>query len=321
MDIKVLQRKLGLVENVQLRRKAQELLRLCAVKFESATFGVGELAKATICIELACAALDVRVDRSRAVKVSGLSEKAYLRAYTAVQNALGLRPKVDIRELAVRFGCCRLVDSVHRHFTIFKHRFIADLPEVRRAAADFSRPVFVACVFYLTARKNKLNVDKVKLLEATGTGEHEFAAVKSIMLGMCPDVWGAERAPRKGGDASPSNQGCVPSKRARGAEGDSRSESDGSSSLDEPLDEEVEVPGARESKRLRRQREYESWKASVLEAKQVLTGAGGGCGAAPAGPRTTKQSTLAFPAAGAQEGGSPAVRGAPPPAAAAGTLP
>jgi origin recognition complex subunit 6 len=87
--------------------------------------------------------LRVDFDRQRAVRVSGLSEKAYIRSLTNLQNALGVRsvfpyesvkngvashlinlfylisyilfrPDLDVRELAIQFGCVRLIGSVNK---------------------------------------------------------------------------------------------------------------------------------------------------------------------------------------------------------------
>ncbi|CAI7882674.1 unnamed protein product [Closterium sp. NIES-54] len=35
-------------------KRAEELLRMCNLKFEPGTFGVGEVAKAVICFDIAC---------------------------------------------------------------------------------------------------------------------------------------------------------------------------------------------------------------------------------------------------------------------------
>lgn len=44
MDMKSLQLKLGLFDEVKVFRKAQELLRLCRVHFDSSSFGVVSIA-------------------------------------------------------------------------------------------------------------------------------------------------------------------------------------------------------------------------------------------------------------------------------------
>lgn len=40
----------------------------------------------------------------------------------------------------------------------YKDRFLASLPAARRASADFTRPVFMAVAFYLSAKKQKVHL-------------------------------------------------------------------------------------------------------------------------------------------------------------------
>jgi hypothetical protein len=40
---------------------------------------------------ISCPRLQISLDRQKAIRVSGMSEKAYVRSLTAMQNALGLR--------------------------------------------------------------------------------------------------------------------------------------------------------------------------------------------------------------------------------------
>ncbi|KAH7280172.1 hypothetical protein KP509_37G054400 [Ceratopteris richardii] len=75
----------------------------------------------------------------------------------------------------------------------YKQRFLAGLPESRKSYADFSRGVFVAVAFYFCAKRNKVKVDKLRLIEICGTSESEFASVSSSMLNLCYDLLGLER--------------------------------------------------------------------------------------------------------------------------------
>ncbi|MCO5555631.1 hypothetical protein L7F22_009176 [Adiantum nelumboides] len=193
MDLIQLGGKLGLGASEAVIRKAQELERLSKVRFDPSAFGLGEVCKSVLCFELACSQLRVAFDRHTAICISGLSEKAYIRSLTNMQNALGLRLKVDVRELAIQFGCVRLIASVQRSLAQYKQRFVASLPETRRSSADFSRGVFIAVAFYLCAKRNKLKVDKMRLIEVCGTSESEFAMVSSSMLDLCFDLVGLER--------------------------------------------------------------------------------------------------------------------------------
>ncbi|KAI3696406.1 hypothetical protein L1987_79420 [Smallanthus sonchifolius] len=109
--------------------------------------------------------MQVLFDRQLAIRLSGMSEKAYIRSFNVMQNGIGIKNKLDVRELAIQFGCVRLIPSVQKGLSLYRERFIASLPPSRRASADFTRPVFTATGFYLCAKKHKLKVDKNKLIE------------------------------------------------------------------------------------------------------------------------------------------------------------
>ncbi|KAH7570112.1 hypothetical protein JRO89_XS05G0046200 [Xanthoceras sorbifolium] len=163
MDLSDIAKKLRLSESKQLVRKAAEFRRLCDVQFDSSVIGVGEVCKAIICLEIAATRFDVIFDRQAAIKLSGMSEKAYNRSFNSLQNSIGFK---------------------------YKDRFLASLPASRRASADFSRPIFTAVAFYLCAKKHKLKIDKLKLIEVCGTSESEFSKVSTSMKDLCHDIYG-----------------------------------------------------------------------------------------------------------------------------------
>ncbi|XVE53250.1 hypothetical protein DITRI_Ditri02bG0189000 [Diplodiscus trichospermus] len=191
MDLSDIARKLGLSEYKLLVRKAAELRRLCDVQFDSSIIGVGEVCKAIICLEIAATRFgEVIFDRQKAIKLSGMSEKAYNRSFNSLQNGLNIKTTLDIRELGIQFGCVRLIPFVKKGLSLYKDRFMASLPASRQASADFSRPVFTAVAFYLCAKKHKLKIDKVRLIEVCGTSESEFSCVSTSMKDLCHDVFG-----------------------------------------------------------------------------------------------------------------------------------
>ncbi|KAI7994347.1 Origin of replication complex subunit 6 [Camellia lanceoleosa] len=110
-----------------------------------------------------------------------------------MQNGLGVKNKLDIRELGIQFGCIRLIPFVQRGLSLYKDRFLKSLPATRRASADFTRPVFTAVAFYLCAKKHKLKVDKIKLIELCGTSESEFSSVSTSMKDLCHDAFGISK--------------------------------------------------------------------------------------------------------------------------------
>ncbi|KAL3675282.1 hypothetical protein R1sor_025230 [Riccia sorocarpa] len=264
MNMKQLQVKLGLPESLKLTRKAEELQRLSRVHFNSSVFGVGEVCKAVLCFELACIALHIAFDRSRAIRCSGLSEKAYIRASTAMQNALNLRKKLDVRELAVQFGCVRLIKTTPEVLSLYQSRFVAALPEARRASADFNRPIFTAVAFFLCARKNRLKVDKLKLIELCGTSGAEFSNVCASMMDLCFDTLGTQKV-KKEVKSAKGLLDALPGKRKSPSD-------DSESDVDDEMDKENidVVPGLKRSKKSIKDAEYEDWKSALLTAREAV---------------------------------------------------
>ncbi|CAN1357281.1 Origin of replication complex subunit 6 [Linum perenne] len=166
MDISEIAKRLGLSDSKQLVRKAAEIRRLCDVQFDSSVIGVGEVCKAVMCLEIAATRFQVIFDRKMGMKLSGMSEKAYTRSFNLLQNSIGVK---------------------------YKDRFLASLPDSRRSSADFTRPVFTAVAFYLSAKKQKLKIDKDKLIEVCGTSESEFLSVVTSMKDICFDVFGVTK--------------------------------------------------------------------------------------------------------------------------------
>ncbi|KAJ7953799.1 origin of replication complex subunit 6 [Quillaja saponaria] len=194
MDLSALAKKLGLSESKLVIRKAAELRRLCDVQFDSSILGVGEVCKAVICLEIAATRLGMIFDRSSAITLSGMSEKAYSRSYIrCIMVSVSSGMKLDVRELAIQFGCIRIIPLVRNGLKLYKDRFISSLPASRRASADFTRPVFTAVAFYLSAKKHKLKVDKLKLIDLCGTSESEFSCVSTTMNDLCLDVFGISK--------------------------------------------------------------------------------------------------------------------------------
>lgn len=103
----------------------------------------------------------------------------YRNAKAALQKVLGVVPKATARDLCIQFGCARHDQSVRACLAAYKERFVRSLPEVQRGHVDFSRAVFLAAAFFLVARKNKVAVDRMKLLGPLGVTATEFAQVSA----------------------------------------------------------------------------------------------------------------------------------------------
>ncbi|KAG2707204.1 hypothetical protein I3760_05G137700 [Carya illinoinensis] len=240
MDLSGIAKKLGLSESKHLIRKAAEFRRLCDVRFDSSIIGVGEVCKAIICLEIS------------ATRQSGMSEKAYNRSFNSLQNGLGVKNNLDVKELAIQFGCVRLIPFVKKGLSIFKERFLASLPASRHASADFTRPLFTAVAFYLCAKKHKLKVDKLKLIELCGASEPEFSNVSTSMKNLCHDVFGVAKEKKDARDVKGNREllDMLPEKR--------KIEDGGYLSDDEP-----ELSSYKKRKRMEKHA-YEEWKSSVV---------------------------------------------------------
>lgn len=256
MDLSEIAKKLQIFESKHLIRKAAELRRLCDVQFDSSVIGVGEVCKAVICLEIAATRLGVLFDRSNAIKLSGMSEKAYTRSFNSLQNGLGVKNKLDVRELAIQFGCVRIIPFVQKGLSLYKERFLASLPASRRATADFARPIFTAVAFYLCAKKHKLKVDKLKLIELCGASETEFSSVSSSMKDLCFDVYGIEKEKKDPREVKGNREllDVLPGKR--------KLEDGGYLS-----DEGEELSSYKRHKKMEKHA-YDEWKASVLDSNK-----------------------------------------------------
>ncbi|KAK1308088.1 Origin recognition complex subunit 6 [Acorus calamus] len=283
MELTDLSRKLGISETSKpLIRKAEELRRLCDVRFDSSLIGVGEVCKSIICLEIAASRLQAMFDRQAAIRVSGMSEKAYIRSSNALQNCLGVKTKLDVRELGIQFGCVRLIPFVQKGLSAYKERFLAALPASRRATTDFSRPVFTAVAFYLSAKKHKLKVDKLKLIELCGTSESEFTSVSTSMNDLCFDSFGISKEKKAPGCVK-GNRGlldALPEKRRRDDDDDDLS--DDSSADGNGVEHLSSYQRHKQMKKL----DYEEWKSSVVSSNKRAK--------IDVSERRTKQAQLSF---------------------------
>ncbi|KAK3025382.1 hypothetical protein RJ639_044922, partial [Escallonia herrerae] len=256
MDMSDIARKLGLPESKQLVRSAAELRRLSDIQFDSSIIGVihESVGDGEVCVFCNKRRAQVIFDRQSAIRLSGMSEKAYSRSFNAMQNGIGIKNKLDIRELGIQFGCIRLIPLVQKGSSLYKDRFLASLPPSRRASADFSRPVYTAVAFYLCAKRHKLKVDKIKLIEICGTSESEFSSVSTSMKDLCHDVFGIskEKKDPKNVKGNRDLLDALPEKR--------RLEDGGYSS-----DEGKELSSYKKRKQMEKHA-YEEWKSTVVKS-------------------------------------------------------
>ncbi|KAK1284538.1 Origin recognition complex subunit 6 [Acorus calamus] len=282
MELTDLSRKLGISEaSKPLIRKAEELRRLCDVRFDSSLIGVGEVCKSIICLEIAASRLQAMFDRQAAIRVSGMSEKAYIRSSNALQNCLGVKFVFFPFGIGIQFGCVRLIPFVQKGLSAYKERFLAALPASRRATTDFSRPVFTAVAFYLSAKKHKLKVDKLKLIELCGTSESEFTSVSTSMNDLCFDSFGISKEKKAPSRVKGNREllDALPEKRRRDDDDDL---SDDSSVDGNGIEHLSSYQRHKQMKKL----DYKEWKSSVVSSNKRAK--------IDVSERRTKQAQLSF---------------------------
>mmetsp|Transcript_32012 Transcript_32012/g.38754 ORF Transcript_32012/g.38754 Transcript_32012/m.38754 type:complete len:295 (+) Transcript_32012:361-1245(+) len=256
MDIAGILQRLAL-KDAAVANKANELLRLANIRFTGGGLGQGEVCKSAVCVELACGLLQLSVDRARIVRFCGAPEKVYANTLAILQGALKIKPKLDIRQLAVQFGCARIVPIIQKTLSTYRERFVASLPEERRAHADFRRPVFLACALYLTARKHKLKVERAKITAAMGVQETEFSQIVESMHTLCYDTIGVTKSKPQTKDDS-----AVDGKRT--ASERSEEEGDNGETLGEIAEDQNDNPALKRSKKMSDEQDYEAWKNRVV---------------------------------------------------------
>jgi len=269
--------KLLQITNEKILRKSEEMVRLARVRCPSG-IGTGELVKAAVCLELASKQFGQSFDKKKAIILSGATEKIYQVAQSSLQNILGIRPEISVKELAIQFGCMQLVKYAERLFEIYKQQYLAGIDPQRRNFADFSRPVFTAVAFYLSAIEHQVTVDKKLLIDCCFTNATEFNQVCESMTGLCTIK--KSKGESKSNISSIKKKEKSSKKKKSGklddnlSEKRARDEEDELSDLEgEELEEGVEIPGLHKSKKRVKREDYDEWKEIVTkdEKPKLLT--------------------------------------------------
>ncbi|CAN6549152.1 unnamed protein product [Malus baccata var. baccata] len=179
MDLSDIARKLDLYDSKHVIQRAAELRRLCNIQFDSSIIGV--VCKAVVCLEIA-------FHLSTLYRLRKAYTKEYHLEYVLWRFFVGI-PGCFYNNAWTGIRGSRVIPILEN----YKTRFLASLPTSRRASAAFTRPVFIAVAFYLCAKKHKLKVDKLKLIELCGASETEFSSVSTSLKDLCFEVCGTEK--------------------------------------------------------------------------------------------------------------------------------
>ncbi|XP_060693674.1 origin recognition complex subunit 6 [Hemiscyllium ocellatum] len=168
--------KLG-IESRKVIQKAEEYLRLSEVKCTGFSAHVTATSSTIMCLDLAATCLKYPLDKDRALKLSGLTKRAYQVHLKALESILGIYSQLGIRDLAVQFGCTEAVDASVK---ILK-RYESSLSEAQQSDLDFSKPLFTTAALFTACKCLKIKIDKSKLIASSGVKKTIFDRLCSQM--------------------------------------------------------------------------------------------------------------------------------------------
>lgn len=157
--------KLGLVD-VPILKQAHEYSSQmdCGPCAQSvASLRLSQTCKLVICLDLAATRLCQHLqesDKMIAVKLSGLTKKAYLNSLKAVESLLGVQQKCTIKELTVQFGCTSVADLAERALNRYQEDLKRSCVDV-----DFCSTLFLAAAVNAACIQYKCKIDRRKLRE------------------------------------------------------------------------------------------------------------------------------------------------------------
>ncbi|KAL6757163.1 hypothetical protein V8C86DRAFT_2630496 [Haematococcus lacustris] len=190
MDVSVVARQVG-VKETEVLSKARELMRLASVRITGG-LGPGEVCKAAVCLELACATstMGCQPPRDKFVRFGCTTAKTYQAAFNMLQKALEVQPAANLQDLAVKLDATHLLEPVRQLMALYKTRFLNRLAAAGPggASVDFSRPVFVAAAFHIVGRLKKVKIDGRKLCASLAVTPADFRATVAAYEEVCADV-------------------------------------------------------------------------------------------------------------------------------------
>lgn len=153
---------------------------------------------------------------------------------------------------------------MQKGLALYKEHFLAALPPSCRSSTDFGRPMFTAVAFYLCAKRHKLKVDKLKLIDLCGTSSSEFTTVSTSMGDLCFDVFGLAKEKKDPTSIKGNREllDVLPSKRKHEDDSDHSDESSGDDD-----DDELDLPTHKRHKKMDKQA-YNQWKSSVISTNK-----------------------------------------------------
>lgn len=136
--------------------------------------------------------LQVPIDSTAVMLSSGVSSVVYRNARAMLQKALGVCSTASSRDLCVQFGCARIELPVRTTLSTFKEKYLQRLAPGDRAAANLANPIYLAAVFSLVARKQKVKIARERLLTTLGLTSVELHRSVNLVADIVPELVGIE---------------------------------------------------------------------------------------------------------------------------------
>lgn len=179
------------ISSAKILRRAQELNRL--IQLRCTSFTLSGSCQAVMCFELAAAEHKHPINKESAVQLSGVNKKVYANSFKTLQTLLGLNPTVTIRDLAVQFGCVGVVEHANLVLQSYRKEFEEKVSEASIDGVDFSKPLFSGAALYTICKRQKIKVDKTKLVDMTGVRRGTFDKLCAEMEKHATQIFGEKK--------------------------------------------------------------------------------------------------------------------------------
>ncbi|XP_041456075.1 origin recognition complex subunit 6-like [Lytechinus variegatus] len=180
------------VSSAKILRRAQELNRL--IQLRCSSLALNDSCRAVMCFELAATEHKHPINKESAVQLSGVNKKVYANSFKTLQTLLGLNPTVTIRDLAVQFGCVGVIEHANQVLQSYHKEFEDKVSEAARDDVDFSKPLFTGAALYTICKRQKIKVDKTKLVEMTGARRGTFDKLCAEMEKHATQLFGEKKS-------------------------------------------------------------------------------------------------------------------------------
>lgn len=161
--VKSLSQKLKITSPTVLS-KAEELTQMLDIKVGSQALTALNLTGScpvVMCLELAANTTGKSFNKEEGLKLSGVNKKVYANGLKALESMLDLSTNVNIKDLAVQFGCTPATELATKTLRSYED----DFKLKSGTEMDFTSPMFQTTALCAACRKLKLKIDWNKLRE------------------------------------------------------------------------------------------------------------------------------------------------------------